>query len=95
MNPVSFFHHSNPKTRGAQRLHQEQAQHPVLFDSVLPHTVSELNLLPMAISYLFSPFTQVLPELNRPQSPPTAVSPHLSMNTKILYMVLILDRLSF
>ena len=27
INPESFFHHSDPRTRGAKRLHQEQTQH--------------------------------------------------------------------
>ena len=30
-NPESFFSHSDPRTRGAQRLHQGQIQHPSLF----------------------------------------------------------------
>ena len=36
--------------RGVQRLHQEQTQHHVLFHSFFPHTVSEWNVLPTAIS---------------------------------------------
>jgi len=50
INPASFFHLSDSKTRGAQRLHQEHAQHLVLFHSFFLHTVSEQNLLTTAIS---------------------------------------------
>ena len=60
INPASFFHHSDPRTRGTQRLHQEQAQHHILFHSLFPPTVSETewNLLPMP---LFGPCSQVIP----------------------------------
>ena len=51
INPAIFFHFIGPRTRGAQRLHQEQAQHHVLFHSIFPRTVSEWNLLPTAISW--------------------------------------------
>ena len=46
INPESFFRHSDPRTGGAQQLYQEQTQHPVLFHSFFPCTVSEWNLLP-------------------------------------------------
>ena len=36
----------------------------------------------------FSPFTRVLPELTRLQPPQPAAGPHLSMNIKIMYIVL-------
>ena len=49
INPESFFHHSDPRTRGAKRLHQEQTQHHVLFHSLCPSTVSEWSLLPKDI----------------------------------------------
>ena len=43
-NPASFFHYSDLRTRGAQRLHQEQIQHPAIyllspFNGVLPDRV--------------------------------------------------------
>ena len=50
INPASFFHHSGPRTRGAQKRHEEQAQHHVFFHSLFPRTVSECNLLPTTIS---------------------------------------------
>ena len=50
INPESFFRHSDPRTRGSQRLCQEQTQHPVFFHSFFPHTVSEWNLLPTSTS---------------------------------------------
>ena len=50
INPESFFRHADPRTRGSQRLYQEQTQRPVLFHSFFPRTVSEWNLLPTAIS---------------------------------------------
>ena len=50
INTESFFHHSDPRTRGAQRLHQEQTQYHVLFHSLYPRTVSKWDLLPTAIS---------------------------------------------
>ena len=49
VNTECFFHHSDPKTKGAQSLHQEQTQHPVLFHS-FTGAVSDWSLLPMAIS---------------------------------------------
>ena len=49
INPESFIYHSDPRTKGGQRLHQEQTQHHVLFHS-FPCTVSEWNLLPATIS---------------------------------------------
>ena len=50
INPAGFFHHSDPWTRGAERLHQKQTQHYFLFHSFFPHTVSKWNLLPTTIS---------------------------------------------
>ena len=47
--PYPYFCHSDPRTRGAQRLHQEQTQHYDLFHS-FPCTVSDWNLLPTAVS---------------------------------------------
>jgi len=44
--------------------------------------------------YLFSPFIQVRPESARTQALQPATSPPFSMNTKIMYTVLWLDRLS-
>ena len=43
----------------------------------------------------FSPFTQVLPESTRPQSSQCAASPHPSMNTKTVCIVLTLDWLFY
>ena len=43
----------------------------------------------------FSPFTQVLPESSRPQSSQCAASPHPSMNTKTVCIVLTLDWLFY
>ena len=64
INPVIFFHLTDPRTRGAQRLHQEQAQHHVLFNSFFPRTISERNL-PTAISSAPS-LESLLPESTRP-----------------------------
>ena len=50
IEPASCFHHADRRTRGAQRLHQEQIQHPALFHSFFPSTVSEWNHLPTSIS---------------------------------------------
>ena len=33
IKPASFFKHSDPRTRRAQKLHQEHTQHHVLFHS--------------------------------------------------------------
>ena len=45
IKPASFFRHSDPRTRGAQQLRQEQTQHHVLFHSFFPRTVFEWTLL--------------------------------------------------
>ena len=50
INPGNVFHHADRRTRGAQRLHQEQIQHPALFHSFFPRRVSEWNHLPNSIS---------------------------------------------
>ena len=50
INPENFFRHADSRTRGSQRLYQEQTQHPVLFHSFFPRTVSEWNLLPTSVS---------------------------------------------
>ena len=44
---TSFCHHADPRTRGAQRLHQEHTSHPVLFNSFFTHTVRDWNHLPV------------------------------------------------
>ena len=54
--------------------------------SFFPRTVSDWNLPPTSISS--APFTRVLPESTRPQPPQPAAGPHLSMNIKIMYIVL-------
>ena len=54
INLANIFHHSDPRTRGTQRLHQEQTQHYVLFCS-FRRTDSEWNLLSMAVSSAPSP----------------------------------------
>ena len=59
---ASFFRHSDP--RETQRLHQEQAQHPVLFHSFF---FRSLRMEPPPYIHFFSPFTWVLPESTRPQ----------------------------
>ena len=56
---ASFFPRSDPRTRGAQRLHHEQTPHDVLCHSFFPPTVSDWNLLPAAIAQ-FSLFSRVL-----------------------------------
>ena len=86
INPESFFRHSDPRTRGSQRLYQEQTQHPVLFHSFSP--LHSLRIEPPPYICFFSPFTGVLPESTRPQPPQPAAGPHLSMNIKIMYIVL-------
>ena len=86
INPESFFRHSDPRTRGSQRLYQEQTQHPVLFHSFSPLHSLRIELPPYIC--FFSPFTGVLPESTRPQPPQPAAGPHLSMNIKIMYIVL-------
>ena len=50
INPENFFKHADSRTRGSQRLYQEQTQHPVLFHSFFPRTVFEWNLLPTSVS---------------------------------------------
>ena len=77
---------------------EEEAQHHVIFHS-FPRTVSECNLFhsfppyslwmePPPYGYLLSPFSWVLPESARPQSSQPPASPHLSLNIKIMYIVL-------
>ncbi|XP_070196706.1 uncharacterized protein [Littorina saxatilis] len=41
---------SDPRTRGAGRLHQEYALHPALSNSFFPRTISEWNKLPTLVS---------------------------------------------
>ena len=84
-NPTSFFHHSDPRTRGTQRLHQEQTLHPDLFHSFFP---CNLRMEPPPYLYFFSPLTRVLPESTRPQFTQPARGSHLSMNIKITYIIL-------
>ena len=79
INSASVFQHSDPGTGEAQRLHQEQAQHHVFFHSLFLHS---LWMEPPPHSYLFSPFTPVLPQSARPQSSEPSSSPYLSMNIK-------------
>ena len=50
ISPASFLRHSDPRTRGTQRLHQEQTQHPVLSRAFFSRTVSEWNRFPASIS---------------------------------------------
>ena len=78
INPASFFLHFDPRTRGTQRLYQEETQHPVLFHSFFPRTVYKWNLFPTSISSA--------PSLESFQSR-LVRSPHLSMNIKIMYIV--------
>ena len=77
-SPYYYFCHSDPRTRVAQRLHQELAQHHVLCHSFFSCIVSEQNLLP--IHSFCSHFIWVLPEPTRPQSPQPAASSHFSTN---------------
>ena len=91
-NPGSFFRHSDPRTRGAQRLHQEEAQHPCLFQWSPPYS---LWMESPPYGYLFIPYTRVLPESTRPQSSQPAASPRPSQNVKIRHTVLTLDCLSY
>ena len=46
LNPSNYLRHSDPRTRGAQRLYQERAEHPVLYNSFFPRTSREWNQLP-------------------------------------------------
>ena len=50
ISPASFLRHSDPRTRGTQRLHQEQTQHPVLSRAFFSRTVSEWSRFPASIS---------------------------------------------
>ena len=43
INLANIFHHSDPRTRGAQRLHQKQTQHYVSMSSSVPSVVQSLN----------------------------------------------------
>ena len=48
INQTNFIHCSDSRTRGAQRLYQEQLWHPVVFCSFLPCSVSDWNYLPIS-----------------------------------------------
>ena len=45
-----FFKHSDRRTRGAQRIHQEHSQHPILFSSFFPRTIRDWNSLPTTLT---------------------------------------------
>ena len=92
INPASFFTHCDPTTRGAQRLHQEQARHLVLFHSFFFHATSEWNTLLAAISSAPCFEYRVLPESTRQQSPQPAASPP-SLHQHQDHVVLTLDHL--
>ena len=55
LNINNYVQKSDPRTRGAQRFHQERASHPALFHSFFPRTIREWNKLPTDISSLTSP----------------------------------------
>ena len=46
LQPTKFFQPSDSRTRGANRLRQENVSHPALFHSFFPRTISEWNRLP-------------------------------------------------
>jgi hypothetical protein len=43
ININDFVRRSDPRTRGAQRFHQERAEHPALYHSFFPRTLREWN----------------------------------------------------
>ena len=53
---ISFCEHADPRTRGAQCLHQEHTNHPVLFNSFSPH---HKRLEPSSDCHHLSNFTPV------------------------------------
>ena len=46
INPADYMRHADPRTRGSQRLYRERADHPALFHSFFPKTLSVWNALP-------------------------------------------------
>ena len=50
INLARFCQHADPRTRGAQRVHQEHTNHLVLFNPIFPRTVRDWNHLPTAIT---------------------------------------------
>ena len=50
ISPTNCIHHSDSRTRGAERLCHEQIGHPVLSSSFFPHTVSDWNHLLLSIA---------------------------------------------
>jgi hypothetical protein len=50
ININDFVRRSDPRTRGAQRFHQERADHPALYHSFFPRTLREWNKLPTALT---------------------------------------------
>ena len=85
INPESFFRHADPRTRGSQRLPGTNPTPRPLSFLLPPHS---LRMEPPPYIYFFSPFTRVLPESTRLQTPQPVAGPHLSMNIKVMYLVL-------
>ena len=59
INLNSFCHHTGPRARGAQQLHQQHTNHPVLFNSFSPH---HKRLEPSSDCHHLSNFTPVILE---------------------------------
>ena len=50
INKSDLFSHSDPRTRGMQRLFQQRINHPTLLNSFLPRTLREWNSLPAKVT---------------------------------------------
>ena len=48
IDPTKHYQLSDPRTRGAQRLHVEHANHPALYHSFFPRTLRSWNKLPIS-----------------------------------------------
>jgi hypothetical protein len=68
LDPINFYKHSDPRTRGPQRIYQEQNYHPSLFHAFFPRTIPEWNKLPASTTSAPS-LESFVSRLKNPQQP--------------------------